>query len=309
MRQNRAQRSPRVSLLARIRPHQVHRLITNTLKTLPAGFSSWSDWGAWSECDFSCSCSKKFRHRTCVASTNAACEGDSMETASCSTGTANTTSLSTLFFDFAFTNSNETRDVTCCHLSDNSPQNTTCGKGVSCAGGCAALESSLCPSGRCTEDPKTCDIKFDDNELENEETGTYPVIATGSNLKWCANSRYQCRVRKHPECCYYPSCLNEKNWPGRKDACAWLNYLTGKKCPLPGSLPHGSWTCEVQEVPIHGATFLDEGAQTYPALQCRLECEPGYVAQRTPIITCVNGEYEPFNPSAFGVCIGELSIF
>ena len=27
------------------------------------------------------------------------------------------------------------------------------------------------------------------------------------------------------------------------------------------------------------------------ALQCRLECESGYVAQRTPLITCVNGEY------------------
>ena len=29
----------------------------------------------------------------------------------------------------------------------------------------------------------------------------------------------------------------------------------------------------------------------FPALQCRLECESGYVAQRTPLITCVNGEY------------------
>ena len=29
----------------------------------------------------------------------------------------------------------------------------------------------------------------------------------------------------------------------------------------------------------------------FPALQCRLECEAGYVAQRTPLITCVNGEY------------------
>ena len=28
-----------------------------------------------------------------------------------------------------------------------------------------------------------------------------------------------------------------------------------------------------------------------PALQCRLECDPGYVAQKTPLITCVNGEY------------------
>ena len=29
----------------------------------------------------------------------------------------------------------------------------------------------------------------------------------------------------------------------------------------------------------------------FSALQCRLECESGYVAQRTPLITCVNGEY------------------
>ena len=29
----------------------------------------------------------------------------------------------------------------------------------------------------------------------------------------------------------------------------------------------------------------------FPALQCRLECESGYIAQRTPLITCVNGEY------------------
>ena len=31
----------------------------------------------------------------------------------------------------------------------------------------------------------------------------------------------------------------------------------------------------------------------FSALQCRLECESGYVAQRTPLITCVNGEYAP----------------
>ena len=29
----------------------------------------------------------------------------------------------------------------------------------------------------------------------------------------------------------------------------------------------------------------------FSALQCRLECESGFVAQRTPLITCVNGEY------------------
>ena len=27
------------------------------------------------------------------------------------------------------------------------------------------------------------------------------------------------------------------------------------------------------------------------ALQCRLECDSGYVAQQTPLITCVKGEY------------------
>ena len=31
--------------------------------------------------------------------------------------------------------------------------------------------------------------------------------------------------------------------------------------------------------------------EIFLALQCRLECESGYVAQRTPLITCVNGEY------------------
>ena len=29
------------------------------------------------------------------------------------------------------------------------------------------------------------------------------------------------------------------------------------------------------------------------ALQCRLDCHPGYVAHKTPIITCVNGQYQP----------------
>ena len=40
----------------------------------------------------------------------------------------------------------------------------------------------------------------------------------------------------------------------------------------------------------HGNKFVLE--ITFSALQCRLECESGYVAQLTPVITCVNGEYE-----------------
>ena len=84
---------------------------------------------------------------------------------------------------------------------------------------------------------------------------------------------------------------------------------SGKTCPLPGSLPKGNWSCQTQEVPIVGTSFLDEDAQSYPgipsihnlsynhqcnlssALQCRLECRPGYISPRTPLITCVNGEY------------------
>ena len=40
--------------------------------------------------------------------------------------------------------------------------------------------------------------------------------------------------------------------------------ISGKTCPFPGSLPHGNWTCEKQEVPIKGTSFLEEDAQSYP---------------------------------------------
>ena len=40
--------------------------------------------------------------------------------------------------------------------------------------------------------------------------------------------------------------------------------ISGKTCPFPGSLPHGNWSCEMQEIPIRGTSFLDEEAQIYP---------------------------------------------
>ena len=172
--------------------------------------------------------------------------------------TTNSPIVSVKFFDLVFTYSNETSNVTCCH-TDNSPKYVLCGKGVSCAGGCAALEASLCPSGSCSDDPKTCDLDLNAIEAQSQNVGSSPVTSSLSDLKWCENSGHQCRVRKHQLCCYNPNCLNEAKWPGRKDACAWLNYLTGKKCPFPGSLPHGSWTCETQEVPIqvvHSCTLF-----------------------------------------------------
>ena len=90
-----------------------------------------------------------------------------------------------------------------------------------------------------------------------------------------------------------------------------LCNISGNSCPQPGNIPHGSWSCQMQEIPIPDATFLDGDGNTYPgewskasskftfkwhflsALQCRLDCNPGYVAHKTPIITCVNGEYQP----------------
>ena len=52
--------------------------------------------------------------------------------------------------------------------------------------------------------------------------------------------------------------------------------------------------CEVTQLFCFFCSFIS-------ALQCRLECDSGYISQRTPLITCVNGEYEPFKPSTF-VC-------
>ena len=48
----------------------------------------WQEWGAWSQCDPSCSCGKRIRARACTASSffgsNNNCVGESTETAPCS---------------------------------------------------------------------------------------------------------------------------------------------------------------------------------------------------------------------------------
>ena len=43
-----------------------------------------------------------------------------------------------------------------------------------------------------------------------------------NSLKWC--SPRQCKVRRYPECCYDPTCYQK-----RKEACQWLNHLTGEE--------------------------------------------------------------------------------
>ena len=115
------------------------------------------------------------------------------------------------FFDNAFTFSNHMSNVTCCH-PDNTFEVVTCGQGASCAGQCSALGASLCPSGNCTDDPKTCELDINNGY-------------TGSDLAWCTNSKHQCKVVTHRECCYNPNCLL---WIGRKKTCAWLSALSGK---------------------------------------------------------------------------------
>ena len=127
------------------------------------------------------------------------------------------------FFDDAFTSSNQMSKVTCCH-PDNTFEVATCGQGASCAGQCSALGASLCPSGECTDDPKTCDLEFRSENAEDGQSGGSTATYSGSDLDWCTNAKHQCRVRKHKDCCYNPKCLK---WNGRKEACSWLNYLTG----------------------------------------------------------------------------------
>ena len=39
--------------------------------------------------------------------------------------------------------------------------------------------------------------------------------------------------------------------------------------------------------------------ELFAALECRLDCHPGYVSQWTPIVTCVDGRFEPRTPSTY----------
>ena len=125
------------------------------------------------------------------------------------------------FFEEAVTFLNVTSTVTCCH-TDNTSTNVTCGEGASCVGQCSALGTILCPSGNCSDDPRTCDVEFNGESTVGQGSGASTSSIIGTDLTWCTSDG--CRVRVHPVCCYNPTCLT---WNGRKEACAWLNYLTG----------------------------------------------------------------------------------
>ena len=108
----------------------------------------------------------------------------------------NTNASTVNFFDNVFTFFNESVTVNCCR-SDNTLKLATCGLGASCAGQCSALGASLCPSGECSDDPRTCELDFNNDNAEGQQQrGQSTATLSGSDLKWCISDR--CRVRKHP---------------------------------------------------------------------------------------------------------------
>ena len=116
------------------------------------------------------------------------------------------------FFDKTLTSANQSSVVECCFPEKGETIKRICGRGISCAGQCSALEAELCPSGVCTEDPRDWKVEMTDGEFP-------PSTLSSSDLSFCAPG---CRVRYHPLCCYNPICFAQ-----REESCKWLNFLSG----------------------------------------------------------------------------------
>ena len=154
---------------------------------------------------------------------------------------------------------------------------------------------------------------------------TVTGVSDISFIFWTALTRHyislftDCRVLYHSACCFHPTCYSKS-----PKKCSWLNYFTGVSCffitfslqpnfrpLLSQTWQHPEWQLEL---PNSGAAhtwrhILGQWHQHLPwwaifyqnpiiplplsALQCRLDCNPGYVAHKAPIITCVNGQYQP----------------
>ena len=129
--------------------------------------------------------------------------------------------LSVNFYDYAFTFANRSTTVACC-LPNNTIEEATCGKGASCAGQCSALGASLCPSGNCTSDPKTCQFEFGQISPEDRLREQSDATELSSDLSYCLSTTPKCKCKKDPSCCYHPQCYNM-----RPILCDWMNDLTG----------------------------------------------------------------------------------
>ena len=121
------------------------------------------------------------------------------------------------FFDYAFSNSNESIEVPCCNR-DLSLTNVTCGRGQSCVAQCSAIDALLCPSGVCTEDPDDCSLSFPTG-TEDEKNQRSDATSGASSLNFCP--RY-CPVKKHMKCCYHPVCQPKRS------LCAGFSVMTGE---------------------------------------------------------------------------------
>ena len=128
------------------------------------------------------------------------------------------TSISSVdFFDNAFTFSNESVTVHCCH-PNNTIELSTCGLGTSCLGSCSLLGAQLCPSGDCSGD---CQLPVDQGMDQN---GTQTRSSLASNYNCVYTKR--CDVCKHRVCCANPVCKAR-----RPRQCRWMDYRLSS-CPF-----------------------------------------------------------------------------
>ena len=221
------------------------------------------------------------------------------------------------FFDYAMTNYNESISVTCCGL-DGRETEVSCGGGLGCSAVCSTLSASLCPSGDCSD----CHSIDNTTEVQSvSQRRRKKKSCTGASGVSCLNKCVGngCKVGRGSEyCCFHPTCKKR-----RKRKCSWMQWYTGDSCPKPGKIPKGEWICPVQEKQVTKDTEVtkvteatevtevsedtqlssNETSDDLPVhredLQCHLECQPGFVPNLSPTVTCVRGKFEPAKPSQF----------
>ena len=278
----------------------------------------WGEWGGWNSCSEPCGEGNRTRGRACVPPVFGGldCQGEATQTETCNItscpvlscpaaeSTTSTPSSLTDFFDYAMTNFNETINVTCCGL-DGREVTASCGLGLGCSAVCSSLSSTLCPSGDCND----CHSIVESSKIQKRKKKS---SCTASSDASCLNrcERNGCRVGRGSEhCCFHPSCRNK-----RKKKCSWLQKYTGDSCPKPGNIPRGEWICPeknkqfteateaaevVQDTQVSSNATSDGLPVSRQELQCHLECQPGFVPNLPPSISCVRGKFEPAKPSSF----------
>ena len=96
----------------------------------------------------------------------------------------------------------------------------------------------------------------------------------------------------------------------------------GQNCPFPPHPDHGTWICKKLDAPLEFpvSEMAPWGCESeterlsklqlaksksfivpfcISAIQCRLECDPGYISDLNPLFECTDGNYEPSTPNMF----------